>query len=307
MTDFLDQLEDELRVAADRRGQPRRRRPRPTGALKFVAAAALVALVVIGIARLANGTDTERAAAPSPTATPGAGTKVAYATSGDPALLNLVSARLRGFIWTEIPAGPNTADASLGSVVLYRPGGEELAESIAFTTKTETRPLTPADEQLIDVDVSRADVVVVYGREVDERMLADPEVCAPAGGALKLCVDRSDGQRYSVFVLDGRPLSVEPVDERGWWNWAALSPDGQTILAQWHDDCPTVYLIPTQGDRRELGPGKALGWTTDGRAIVAGGCGADEHFLYSLDGSRVPWAGPKDRMEPSLHPLDLGG
>jgi hypothetical protein len=50
-----------------------------------------------------------------------------------------------------------------------------------------------------------------------------------------------------------------------------------------------------------------LGWTTDGRANVAGGCKADQYYLYSLDGTREPWAGPKDGMEPSLHPLDLGG
>ena len=36
--------------------------------------------------------------------------------------------------------------------------------------------------------------------------------------------------------------------------------------------------------------------------LVAGGCGADQHYLYSLDGGREPWAGPKDRLEPSYAP-----
>jgi hypothetical protein len=304
MTDFLEALEDELRGAAERRGQPRRRRP-PTGALKAIAAVAVVALLVTGIARLANDTDTEQPASPAPTANRD---KVVYATAGDPALLELLSARARGYHPTEIADGENLADPSLGTVVLYRPRSEELARELASAAKIDTvRRLTKEDAAQLQADVSKAGVVVVYGPGNDERLLADPDVCASAGGALKLCVDRSDERRSSVFVLDDTPLAVEPVDKRGWWSWAALSPDGQTILAQWHADCPQAFMIdPATAERRELGPGQALGWTTDGRAILAGACGDDGHYFISPDGTREPWAGPKDRMEPSTTPLDVG-
>jgi hypothetical protein len=299
MTDFLEQLEDDLRVAAEHRGQPRRRRP--TGALKAVVAVAVVALAVAGVARLANGTDTQQAASPSPTP----GSKVVYATAGDPALLEVLSARVRGFYWSDLMSA---ADPQLGTVVLYRPEGEKRAREIAFAASIDdVRPLSEADEQGIQADLRGTEVVVVYGPGNDERLLDNEDICVPGNGDLKLCLDRADERRYSVFVLGDRPLTVEPVDERGWWSWAALSPDGQTILAQWQADCPRAFAIDAgTGERSELGPGKALSWTTDGRVLVAGGCGADQHYLYSLDGGRQPWAGPKDRLEPSYAPLDLG-
>lgn len=168
--------------------------------------------------------------------------------------------RLRGFFWTEIPEGANRAEPSLGTAVLYRPSGEELARQLAFTAKIdEVRPLTEADEKSIDRDLSGADVVVVYGPGADQQLLDDPDICVPGNADLKLCPDRADERRYSVFVLGDRPLTIEPVDERGWWSWAALSPDGQTILAQWQADCPRAFAIDAgTGERHELGPGRAL-------------------------------------------------
>ena len=192
--------------------------------------------------------------------------------------------------------------------MLYRPQGEGLAASIAFRPKIDAvRPLTEADEERIHVDVSAADVVVVYGPDAEERLLSDPRVCAPAGGELKLCVDRSDEQRYSALVLGDRPLSVAPVDERGWWSWVALAPDGRTILAQWSGDCGPVFAIDAAGgDPRKLGAGKAVGWTTAGDPLlyVPPRCGEPGTYRVAADGERERLAA--GRLEPSHSPREVG-
>jgi hypothetical protein len=76
----------------------------------------------------------------------------------------------------------------------------------------------------------------------------------------------------------------------GHWEWAALSPDGSTFLAEWSAECevPIAYFVPAAGgvprrvtdETADLGTpveSRALGWTNDGRAIVrfpkALGCG----------------------------------
>jgi len=186
--------------------------------------------------------------------------------------------------------------------VLYRPEAEEPARFIAYTGKFDAvRLLTEADEERIHFDVSATNVVVVYGREREQRMLADPDVCARVGGALKLCVDRSDELRYSVFVLGDRPLAVEPLTERGWWSWAAVSPDGRSIIAQWsgYECAGHRAALIVDGRPRALtdGPSEARGWTTDGRAIVSArkDCGTPGASLVSPDGEREPIAGSPER------------
>jgi Tol biopolymer transport system component len=61
---------------------------------------------------------------------------------------------------------------------------------------------------------------------------------------------------------------------RGHWLWAAASPDGKTILADWTSECdvPKTYLIDARGGTPRpatQGGSEAFGWTTDGHAIVA--------------------------------------
>ena len=64
----------------------------------------------------------------------------------------------------------------------------------------------------------------------------------------------------------------------GHWDWAAVSPDGKWLVAQWTAECevPIAFLVPAGGgkalpvasDRNGPATSKALGWTRDGRAIV---------------------------------------
>ena len=337
MTDFLERLEAELHDAAERRGQPRRRRP--SGALKAVALMAAVALLVVGAARLVDRASSERVAAeqtPTPTpAPPAVATAIAVATAGDPSFLDLLAAPVGGAIRLVAPPDgrPSTADPSLGTVVLYRPGGKEKAQEVGYYAKIDrVEPLTADDEGLIDANLRDADVVVVFGIDDQERLLRDRNICAAAGSVadepLTLCVARSDEARFSRFVVNSRALPVDPISESGWWSWAAAAPDGGTILAEWTSyasyiqatgNCrvPQSALIPVHGGRPHpvtTGPAVPLGWTTDGRAIVfrpaASGCasGADPGVYLVTPGGTGTLLEPTDRdepppgLEPSIEP-----
>ena len=332
MTNFLEQLEADLRDAAERRGQPRRHRPR--GMLKALAVAAAAALLVVGVARLVDRASSDRVAAeqtPTPKPTPlGVRSQaIAAATAGDPSFLDLLAAPVGAAVTLAAPPDgrPSTADPSLGTVVLFRPGGKEAAPFVGYYAKIDrVEPLTPDDEGLIDSNLRDADVVVVFGIADQERLLRDRRICAPAGSLaddpLTLCVARSDETRFSRFVVSGRALPVDPIAETGWWSWAAAAPDGGTILAQWtsygsyihatsHCGVPQSALIPADGGQPQpvtMGPAVPLGWTTDRRAIVfrpaGSGCagGADPGvYLVTRDGEATLLE-PTDRDEP---PPDL--
>jgi hypothetical protein len=104
--------------------------------------------------------------------------------------------------------------------------------------------------------------------------------CEEAGdagdGTVYLCYGSS--ANHGRFVLDRadgpRTLAVPPPSPVGHWAWAEVSPDGETILAQWSAECevPVAYLLPAIGGRpRAAVPAyssRAVGWTNDGRAIV---------------------------------------
>jgi hypothetical protein len=343
MTDFLDQLEADLRDAAERRGQPRRRRP--TGALKAVAVLAALALVVVGATRLVDRESSDRVAAeqtptPTPTPAPGSipGPAIAVATAGDPSFLDLLAAPVRSaFRLATPPDGrPSTADPSLGTVVLYRRGGKETAQYVGYVAKIDrVEPLTPDEEGRLDSNLRDADVVVVFGIDDEERLLRDRGICAPAGSVaaepLTLCVARWDEARFTRFVVKSRALPIDPIAETGWWSWAAAAPDGGTILAQWTSysgarltsNCsvPQSALIPADGGQPHsvtTGPAVPLGWTTDGRAIVfrpaASGCGSGADpgvYLVTPDGEatlleRTDRDEPPRGLEPSIEPRTVG-
>jgi hypothetical protein len=108
--------------------------------------------------------------------------------------------------------------------------------------------------------------------------------CGPVGdtdaGRVHLCY-RPGAQDRGRFVVIGtdeppRTLSVEPPTPIGHWRWAAVSPDGATILAEWSAECevPIAFLIPAAGGRPRPAftsdaASQAFGWTVDGRAIVS--------------------------------------
>jgi hypothetical protein len=128
-------------------------------------------------------------------------------------------------------------------------------------------------------------------------------------------------------VLPPRPTpSASDAGRVGHWAWAALSPDGQTILGQWSGECevPIAFLTEVGGGRPEPVTGEddwahspesvALGWTTDGRAIVflpkgpACGSGVDRPgiYLYSTSGRGKLIVGTKRTpLEPSIEPRSV--
>ena len=99
----------------------------------------------------------------------------------------------------------------------------------------------------------------------------------------------------------------------GHWDWAAVSPDGEWLVAQWTAECevPVAFLVPVGGGkavpvaRDRYGPAtsKALGWTRDGRAIVelpGLSCGSTSQrpgtYVLRPHGKPVYW-----------HPIDAVG
>lgn len=288
--DFLDRLEADLRNAAERRGQPspRRRRPNARPALKALAVAAVLALLVVGGTRIANRDSTERPAGPTPTPTPtieqigGGPLKAAVATTGDPSSLEFFAQRLAKTAALEFVAPrdgrPALADPSLGTVVLYVDGAKRVAEIVARAAGIDrTRPLTEADRTKLSFNVRDAQVVIIFGPDLQERALQQSKDCTPGGhvtsGELSVCTVFKRGATISGLLVNGRRLPMDAMHVRGHWIWAAASPDGKAILAQWSGECevPQTFLIDAaRGKPRPVtGSGsEAYGWTTDGRAIV---------------------------------------
>jgi hypothetical protein len=276
-TDFLDLLEADLREAAQRRGQPQPRRHRPPrGTFKVIAALAVIALLVVAAARVLDRTDNRHPAQPTPTPTfQPPHVKVLAATEGNPGLVDVMSATLGGYLIVDHDVGGVTAPPSLGTVVLYRPeskGAKDAAEMAAFIEKIDVvRPMTKADEDALGRLPGPPAVWVVYGRERERQMLADPKICQPAGGDYKLCLSRSDEARYSAVYHDGQafPQSTAP---EPWWSWASLSPDGKSLLLEQSGECkfPITWVMdPKGGGGLGLnGAAEPRGWTTDGRVIV---------------------------------------
>jgi hypothetical protein len=108
--------------------------------------------------------------------------------------------------------------------------------------------------------------------------------CRPAGhtaaGAVHLCyrAEAQDHGRFAVVDPDGqqRTLAVKSPTQIGHWRWAAVSPDGAAILAEWSAECevPIAFLVSTSGGRPRPAfasdaASRAFGWTVDGRAIVS--------------------------------------
>jgi hypothetical protein len=112
-------------------------------------------------------------------------------------------------------------------------------------------------------------------------------------GMLRLCFKPGHGDGHGQFIVvsgrTARAVSVAPpgptptaadAGRAGHWAWAALSPDRTTILAQWSAECevPIAFVVDATGGspRPVTGEGNwgkspdsvALGWTSDGRAIV---------------------------------------
>ena len=162
------------------------------------------------------------------------------------------------------------------------------------------------------------------------------EQCNPAGrlvsGQLTLCqrpLTAETPGRFEVGPPGARhhlrvkhPFGRTSGHLHGLWAWAAASPDGKTILAQFYSECevPTAFFVAAAGGtpRAVTGPythddppedSVALGWTSDGRAIVffpaEPGCGGTRKsgvYLISLSGDTEKVAPTKPREPPPLKP-----
>jgi hypothetical protein len=130
----------------------------------------------------------------------------------------------------------------------------------------------------------------------------------------------------AVRVLAIRSPTTAPA---GHWSWAAVSPDGTALLAQWTAECevPVAFFITLKDGSPSVVTGEndwidspvsvALGWTTDGRAIVflpegpACGTGVRKAGVYAYDqkgmGELIVATDPDEKLAvgPSLRPRDV--
>jgi hypothetical protein len=108
----------------------------------------------------------------------------------------------------------------------------------------------------------------------------------------RFVVRSPDEQRTLPVELPARPQGTPQV---GHWRTARLSPNGETVLAQWSGECEAqiAYFIPAEGGEARPVTGRsewseALGWTGDGLARVRlsnGACGTTMHKpgVYLVD------------------------
>jgi hypothetical protein len=127
-------------------------------------------------------------------------------------------------------------------------------------------------------------------------------VCAHVYGApptTPATIQRREGTGWRVLVA-GPPRSVHDGLQVGHWADAWLSPDGETLLAQWSAECeiPIAFFVdlttrsmrPVTGEKRWTNAPEsiALGWSGDGRArvrLTKGYCGGSKHppGVYLVD------------------------
>jgi hypothetical protein len=99
-------------------------------------------------------------------------------------------------------------------------------------------------------------------------------------------------------IMRGDTVVAKPIERHGYWRRLFVSPDRETLLAQWSGECevPTAYLIRASGGKPRpvvdvQYESIALGWSQDGRARVLlpqGACGAGQRrpgvYLVSVGG-----------------------
>jgi hypothetical protein len=161
--------------------------------------------------------------------------------------------------------------------------------------------------------------------------------CQRAGKAetvsYELCFRGGRGAHGSfIAVRDGarRLVSIRPPHTRsptspivGHWAWAAVSPDGATLLAQWSAECavPYAFFVPlASGEPRPLSggppwydqlPSEALGWSTEGRPLVRlwkSECGRNDGRLaayLTTSGELRPLPCLVGRLEPAVEPRSV--
>jgi len=206
------------------------------------------------------------------------------------------------------------------------PDGQALhgGATVSFVARTRTWLvrrrgrilLKSAPRELPFVSEGR-DVVTAGGRALDLRtgtFFNVPPLCTVGSGHrprwILLCGgarSRSKAPQAIVELAGGKTIVRAPVKApapnippAGHWAGVRLSPDGRTLLGQWSAECetPQVFLVTrrTGSVRRPGGAADnsiALGWTSDGRALLhfpTGVCGGTYHGgsgVYAVDGRRL--------------------
>jgi hypothetical protein len=119
-------------------------------------------------------------------------------------------------------------------------------------------------------------------------------------------VDDGGGRQVLAIPSPGPTATASDAGRVGHWAWAALSPDGLTLLGQWSAECevPIAFFMPAKGGKPRVVTGEedwaasptsvALGWSTDGRAIVlfpsaspCGTAGKAGLYLIGIDGTHT--------------------
>jgi hypothetical protein len=168
--------------------------------------------------------------------------------------------------------------------------------------------------------------------------------CQPAGShggvSYQLCRRPSGNQHGTFLRVQGGKRTVlalarpgpTPTSKyggrSGYWDWAALSPDGTKFLAEWRGDCeaPYNFLVSLGGGKPVSVTGEkdwlkspetlSFGWSSDGRAILfiptkpACGHGVSHPGVYLVSASfglQLIWASrePPLYSERSLRPRSL--
>jgi hypothetical protein len=98
-----------------------------------------------------------------------------------------------------------------------------------------------------------------------------------------LCSGASSPSDRGGFSLRGRgriPIAYPYEGRAGHWSGGFLSPDGDTLLAQWTAECevPYAFFVPARGGTprpvtgersiEDAPPSIAHGWTMSGEAII---------------------------------------
>jgi hypothetical protein len=160
-------------------------------------------------------------------------------------------------------------------------------------------------------------LVVVFGFDLQDEILTREADCEGAGLYLRLCSVTGENGTLTAFYYGNDRVPVESPPGIGNWRWAALSPDGRTILAQWAGDCPQAYFADRgDGGLRPVSDfSAALGWTTEGDAIVYvpsdGPCTGRRPGVYfaSPNGEKFELQIPDDGqglgLEPRVEPRTL--
>ncbi|MDP9332040.1 MAG: DUF4232 domain-containing protein [Actinomycetota bacterium] len=298
-------------VWRDARAMLQRRRSRRRFALGGVSVAVALVIGAIAVAWGTNDHDRRPAVAVVPPAT---GTD----TLGDRALPT------NGLVLLDDHAYDRASRSNSYSVTLATDTGSVLARLPRQTLGNDVTN-SPWSVNLVVTD---SDVRIEHA----PIMRSDGDGCAPLSGRpaleVAVCGPRSldqllgssvavrRGDKWDV-VIEAPPVPAGTMNG-GHWEWAAPSPDGRWLLAQWSGACESqhaflisiadhsVYAVTGEVGTAWVAAAESgtLGWTAKGQAIITLGPGCD---TAAKDAPGVYMMSPADRSRRLLRRLPADG